>query len=98
MINNMEQLQSNKAALIVAVLVPILIGWLGVQAQFWLGAVIASPLGLLPALLVGVIASSKVNFESTRSKYIFISTYILAVLIVLFLVSLLTSCANGDCI
>jgi len=97
-VKDIEQMQSNKAVLTIAIIAPLVIGWFGVQIQFWFGVVIASPLGLVPAVILGVFASTRVTFESSSSRYIFITLFTIASIVVLPLVGLLTSCVNGDCI
>jgi len=88
----------NKVLLTIAIIVPIVVGWLGVQIQFWFGAVIASPLGLVPAAILGLFASTRVSFEAPRKKYTFVVFHTIACIGILFLIGLFTSCANGDCI
>ena len=89
---------SNAKTIFLAVLIPLLGSWLVVQGQFWLGATIANGLALIPFFLVGLYFASQLEISPNGLKITAMIIYLAVILIAIWFVALLTSCANGDCI
>ncbi len=94
----MNQTQLNTIPVLIAIAAPLAIAWLSVQIQFWFGAVIANPIGLVLALGIGCWMATKVSLKSNLMKGLFLGVYVIACTIAVLSVGLMTSCVNGDCI
>ncbi len=82
----------------IAVSVPFIGSWLVIQTQFWLGANVAN--GILAFFLpfIGVVSLSKIRYPSKVFTILVVSTYLFLSLVAIWLIVLITSCANGDCL
>ena len=82
----------------IAVSVPLIGSWVIIQTQFWLGANVAD--GILAFFLpsIGVVSLSKVRYPNKVFKVLAVSTYLFLTLVAIWLIVLITSCANGDCL
>ena len=89
---------SNTKTTLLAVFTPLIGSWFVVQAQFWLGATIANGLFVTPLVLVGIYFASQLEINSSALKITAMIFYLAMIVIAIWSVALITSCANGDCI
>ena len=89
-------------ALLISIIIPSLIAFLGVQSSYWFG--FRSNLGLVEfvysflAICVGAYAFSKIRIVSKPKLIIAWLIYLLGLAAIIFWVSLITACNNGDCL
>jgi hypothetical protein len=89
-------------SVIFSLLAPILIVFLGVQSSYWFDlranlSAVEITYSLL-AVTVGGYIFNHVKIISIPKRLIAWFTYVLAVAITIFWVSLFTACTNGDCL
>lgn len=88
----------SKTFALVAFVVPLIGSWLLIQVQFWFGSVVANGVYGFFLPFLGLAFATKVQFKSLRSRNTFLLSYLIAMFSLVWLIILLTSCANGDCI
>jgi hypothetical protein len=88
----------NKIYVPLALLLPLGLVWFVTQVQFWLGAVIANPVGIIMAIGVGIWLISKTQFSKKLLEISFWVFYLILLIGGSAFIGLLVSCANGDCI
>jgi uncharacterized membrane protein len=98
----MEDRVNNIKWFSLSIIIPLLIVVLGVQSSFWLSA--RSSLNdieivyMFIAAVTGALSFSKLTISSKPKKIIFWLLYLFLMSQIIFWGSLLTACANGDCL
>ena len=90
--------KSNTVSILLAFIVPAIVVWLATQLQFWSGAVIANPVGIILAIGSGIWLATHIRFEKQGNKILFWLGYLAILIVGVLFIALITSCANGDCI
>ena len=93
---------SKYQALLISIIIPSLIVFLGVQSSYWFN--LRSNLGFVElaysflAIYVGAYAFSKIRVVSKPKLIVAWVVYFLGLAATIFWVSLITACSNGDCL
>lgn len=86
----------------ISLIVPSLIVVLGVQCSYWFSARSSlrdiELLYIFAAVIAGILCFNKLIIESKYKKALFWFLYLLLMSQIVFWGSLLTACANGDCL
>ena len=93
---------STYQVLSISILGPILIVFLGVQSTYWFNLrpeirnieIIYS----LAAICIGVFVFKQIKIQSKTKLAFAWLAYAFALVVIIFFVSLLTACSNGDCL
>lgn len=91
-------LLSNKVLIPTVLIGPFFLAWFFTQIQFWLGSVIANPVGLVAGLILGIWSASKIEIDSKKLAVAFWLVYFIFLVAGLLFTGTLTVCGNGDCI
>ncbi len=86
----------------VSLIIPSLIVVLGVQSSFWLSPRTSlndfEVIYIFIAIVAGILSFNKLTFHTKPKKVIYWCLYLLLMSQIIFWGSLLTACANGDCL
>ena len=93
---------STYQALSISIFGPSLIVFLGVQSTYWFN--LRPELGKveiiysLAAIFIGALAFKQIKLQSKTKTALAWSAYAIVLMVIIFWVSLLTACSNGDCL
>jgi len=93
---------NNLKWVVISIIVPSLIVVLGVQSSYWFSVRSSlrdlEVLYIFAAVIAGILCFNKLIIESKSKKVFFWLLYIILISQIVFWGSLLTACANGDCL
>lgn len=89
-------------ALLISIIVPCLITFVGMQSSYWFslkGSLdLIEKLCFFVAICVGTYTFSQIEITSKSRLIMAWLAYLLGLAVIIFVISLITACSNGDCL